>query len=141
MSEKLRKLLIQDEGEVNHAYQDSEGYWTIGVGRLIDKRKGGGISHDEAMLLLDHDIEKATRGAQTFNWFYSLNVARQAVVISMIFNMGLPTFSRFRKTIEYISLGEYQEAGDEMLDSLWAEQVGPRAWRLSQMMRSGEWND
>lgn len=25
---------------VPHAYQDHLGYWTIGVGRLIDKRKG-----------------------------------------------------------------------------------------------------
>jgi len=36
----------------------------------------------------------------------------------------------------------YDKAADEMLDSLWAEQVGKRAKRLALMMRTGEdYND
>lgn len=139
MSEKLKQLLIRDEDEVPHAYQDSEGYWTIGVGRLIDKRKGGELSHDEIMYLLDNDIAEKRRQAGTFPWFDHLNPARQAVIISMIFNLGLDGFSEFKKTIGYINNGKYQEAGDEMLNSKWAMQVGKRANRLSQMMKTGEW--
>lgn len=37
----LASLLTSDEGRVPHAYQDHLGYWTIGVGHLIDRRKGG----------------------------------------------------------------------------------------------------
>ena len=39
---KTVEQLRRNEGEVLHAYQDHLGFWTIGVGRLIDKRKGGG---------------------------------------------------------------------------------------------------
>ena len=51
--ERLKSTLLKHEAEVSHAYEDSEGYLTVGVGRLIDKRKDGGISHTEAMYLLD----------------------------------------------------------------------------------------
>ena len=50
--------LKKEEGVVKHAYQDHLGYWTIGVGRLIDKRKGGGLSDEEIDYLLGNDIEK-----------------------------------------------------------------------------------
>ena len=32
----LKARLRLEEGEVLHAYQDSLGWWTIGVGHLID---------------------------------------------------------------------------------------------------------
>jgi len=37
---QLEQQLRRDEGEVLHEYKDSLGYSTIGIGRLIDKRKG-----------------------------------------------------------------------------------------------------
>ena len=36
----IRSLLKRDEGVKLSAYQDSESFWTIGIGRLIDARKG-----------------------------------------------------------------------------------------------------
>ena len=55
----LRELLIRDEGCVPHAYADSLGYWTIGVGHCIDKRVGCGLPEPFIMQLLDHDIAEA----------------------------------------------------------------------------------
>ena len=57
----LIRELERDEGRVLHAYQDSRGFWTIGIGRLIDKRKGGGISNEEADLLKRNDIARFKR--------------------------------------------------------------------------------
>ena len=54
----IEDQLRLDEGERLTAYQDHLGYWTIGVGRLIDDRKGGGISPAESTMLLRHDIER-----------------------------------------------------------------------------------
>ena len=48
----LAQLLEAREGRVAHAYIDSEGYTTIGVGRLIDKRKGGRLTDREIDYLL-----------------------------------------------------------------------------------------
>lgn len=138
MIEKLKQLLIKHEAEVNHVYEDSEGYLTIGVGRLIDKRKGGKISHDEAMYLLDNDI-KAVIGQcdRAFDWFDELDETRKIVILNMVFNLGIDGFKKFKKTIQHIENKNYEEAAIEMLDSAWSIQVGRRAIELSQMMKDG----
>lgn len=135
--DKLARELIRDEGMVLHAYQDSEGYWTIGVGRLIDKRLGGGISEEEAEYLLDHDIDDALRHARRYDWFDDLTDARQRCIVNMIFNMGPSRFAGFRRMIAAIERGDYEEAAREMEDSRWCRQVGPRCERLKEMMRHG----
>ena len=138
MIEKLKQLLIKHEAEVNHAYQDTEGYWTIGVGHLIDERKGGSISHKISMLILADDIaEKLGQCDRAFDWFDDLNETRKIVILNMVFNMGLGNFKDFKKTISYIEDGDYDEASVEMLDSKWSNQVGSRATELSTMMKNG----
>lgn len=64
MRAELTKQLRRDEGEVLSAYQDHLGYWTIGVGRLIDKRKGGGLTSEESDYLLGNDIDKRDKELQ-----------------------------------------------------------------------------
>lgn len=136
----LRNQLLRDEGLVRHAYQDSEGYWTIGVGRLIDKRKGGGLTDSECMYLLDNDISRTVDELQTaLPWTESLDEARRGVLLNMAFNMGVPTLLQFRKTLALVRMGKYSDASREMLDSRWARQVGDRAKRLSVQMATGDW--
>lgn len=138
MIEELKQSLIKHEGEVNHAYRDSEGYLTIGVGRLIDENKGGGISHDEAMYLLDNDIKVVIGQCdREFDWFDDLGESRKIVVLNMVFNLGLEGFKKFKQTIRFIESKMYEDAATEMLDSKWANQVGRRALELSGIMRSG----
>ena len=55
MYENIKEMLIKNEGLVLQVYDDSLGYKTIGVGRCLDKN---GISEDEAMYLLENDIER-----------------------------------------------------------------------------------
>jgi len=47
--------LEREEGRRAKAYRDHLGYWTIGVGRLIDPRKGGSIRPDEESVLIRND--------------------------------------------------------------------------------------
>jgi len=56
----LADQLRAEEGERASAYQDSLGYWTIGVGRLIDARKGGRLRSNEIDFMLTNDIEEKT---------------------------------------------------------------------------------
>ena len=133
----IKEILIRDEGCKLKPYTDSVGKLTIGVGRNLDDN---GITYEEAMLMLDHDLTIAEHEAENFTWFYDLNDARQAVIISMIFNMGLPTLKKFKKTIACLEKQDYWQASIEMLDSVWAEQVGPRAQRLSRMMETGKYD-
>lgn len=130
----LEEILIRDEGLRLKPYRDTVGKLTIGVGRNLDDV---GISETEARVLLRNDIEKVREQAERFHWFADLNEARQVVVLSMIFNMGFDGFSGFRNTIKSIAAGDYNDAANRMLESKWATQVGARAGRLANAMRTG----
>ena len=137
---KAREQLIRHEGEVLHAYQDHLGFWTIGVGRLIDKRKGGGISKEESAMLLNNDMNSRIVALQEkLPWFDSLNDARKAVLLNMSFQLGIAGLMSFTKTLDLIKNGYYDEAATNMLKSKWATQTPNRANEMATQMRTGTW--
>ena len=136
----LKSQLIREEGAESCAYQDSLGFWTIGVGRLIDSRKGGGLSNDEINYLLENDIKTKTREVLlALPWMPRLSEPRQAVLIGMAFQMGIGGLLKFKRTLGSIEDGQYTEAAAEMLDSAWAQQTPARAHRMAKQMETGEW--
>jgi lysozyme len=136
----VRDLIESDEGRIAHAYKDSLGYWTIGVGRLIDERKGGHLSDAEIDMLLDNDIASCVAAlSDALPWFSKLDEVRQAVLISMAFQLGVAGLLKFQITLGSVETGDYTTAGDEMLQSRWAKQTPERARRLADMMRTGRW--
>lgn len=136
--ELLLAEIKRDEGVIPHAYQDSLGYWTIGVGRLIDKRKGGRLTPAEIDYLLSNDIdEKVADLDKVAPWWRQLSPVRKRVMINMTFNMGIGWLTTFKNTVANIRTGNYEAAAKGMLASKWAKQVGPRADRLAEMMRKG----
>lgn len=137
---KLADQLLRDEGFVPHAYKDSLGYLTIGVGRLIDKNKGGGITKDEALYLLQNDIAKVNAQLRArLPWTDKLSEARRGVLLNMAFQLGIAGLLGFKNTLSMIERGEYSKAADGMLQSLWAKQTPARAKRLSEQMRLDKW--
>ncbi len=138
--DRLETQLRRDEGEVLTAYTDSLGYLTIGVGRLIDKRKGGGITREESSYLLGNDIAKRATGlSASLPWTDALDEARRGVLINMAFQMGLDGLMGFRNTLATVQAGNYQLAAQQMLQSQWAKQTPERAQRLSAQMADGQW--
>src|SRR5678809_1238796 len=86
----LKKQLAQEEGNVPYAYQDHLGYWTIGIGFLIDKRKGGGLRPEEIEFIFNNRIKLLKEELnKKIPWISSLNEPRQAVLISMAYQMGV----------------------------------------------------
>ena len=137
--ERLRRLLIVHEGLRLKPYRCPAGYLTIGVGRNLEAR---GISREEAMVLLENDIAEAEAAARGFfPAFDRLEEPRQAVLVDMAFNLGAVRLGGFRRFRAALERGDFEQAAREMLDSKWAEQVGPRARRLAEMMRRGTWAD
>lgn len=137
-SRLLEAELARDEGEVLHAYSDSEGYLTIGIGRLIDKRRGGGISHEEAIYLLRNDIADKVRDLDgALPWWRSLSPVRQRVLVNMCFNLGLRGLLGFKNTLAAMEQGRYEDAAKGMRASKWSRQVGERAERLAEMIKQG----
>lgn len=140
MRAELVKQLRGDEGEVPHAYQDSLGLWTIGVGRLIDKRKGGGLRPDEITYLLQNDIDDRIEAlTRSLPWFQDLDDARKGVLLNMSFQLGVQGLLGFERTLGLVQAGKYENAAHAMLQSKWATQTPARAKRMAEQMRSGSW--
>ena len=135
MAESLTDTLIRHEGMRLEPYQDTVGKLTIGVGRNLDDN---GISREEALLLLSNDIDQARAELLScYPWVASLNQTRQDALINMVFNLGMPRFSKFRKMLAAMEEGDFDQAAQEMLDSRWAEQVKGRAIELARRMAMG----
>lgn len=149
--EKLAQELRRDEGVRYAAYKDSLGYWTVGVGHLIDPRKGGdpapfgvdlrnggNITDSQVNKLLNDDINEAMGQLDNrLPWWSDLCDARQRVLVNMCFNLGIAGLVGFSNTLADIKNENYASASRRMLSTKWASQVGDRAKRLAQMMLTG----
>lgn len=140
-AQRLVDQLRRDEGERLAVYQDQLGYWTIGVGRLVDARRGGGITAEESAYLLANDISKRRQAlAQRYSWFAALDPARQAALVNMAFQLGLEGLDRFPRMLAAVRDQRYAEAESHGLDSVWARQQTPgRARRVMRQLATGEW--
>ena len=117
-------------------------------------------------------VAQAIQHAEKYEWFSSLNTVvegygdwhsgivspRQAVIISMIFQLGPQGFAGFKRMIaaleadmngepepvmeiagENVRVPWFHIAGKEMVESKWVRQTPRRAQELAEMMRTGEW--
>ena len=129
--------LVRDEALRLKPYRDSVGKLTIGIGRNLDDV---GISESEARVMLANDLEKVRQQiAFMLPWAAKLSAARMSVLENMAFNMGMARLLGFTNTLKLIELADYGNAAAEMLKSAWATQVGARAQRLSQQMKTDQW--
>jgi lysozyme len=144
--QRLIEQLKRHEGVKTHAYDDTAveidnpGKITIGVGRNIDPRGGLGLSMEEIEYLLSNDITRCMRELKTeYSWFGDLDDARAEAITNVFLNLGATRFRQFKKAIAAMSVGNYDLAATEFLDSLWARQVGNRALELTDIIKTGEY--
>lgn len=134
----IEELLIKEEGFVPHAYLDTEGYWTIGYGQLIDERKGGGISRRAAHFMLCEETDQIREALdQRIPWWRQLNEDRQTILLAMAYQMGVSGLMSFRNTLRAIKEGNYKKGAQGMRASKWARQTPGRAQRMAKAMESG----
>lgn len=141
----LQRLMVElerDEGRRLKPYVDTVGKVTIGVGRNLSDV---GISNAEADFFLANDVERILVGLDDkLPWWRNMDEERQLVLANLAFNVGIEDHTpegkllTFKHTLEAMRLGNYVQAGEAMLQSKWARQVGPRARRLAERMRKGE---
>lgn len=135
--DRLLAQLARHEGLRLRPYRDSVGYLTIGYGRNLDTV---GITPDEARYLLNDDVDRTIQSLVARHpWVLDLDPVRQAVIVNMVFNLGLDGLDRFVVTLRAMQQGRYSAAADAMVESKWAVQVGPRAVELAAMMKTGQW--
>lgn len=132
-------MLIRHEGSKATVYKDSLGYWTVGVGFLVDpKIKGAGLTLEEQKAVLRIRVQTVIDELdRRQSWWRSMSPKRQAVLADMAYNLGEDHLETFKNTLAYMKAGNYNQAATNMLASLWAKQVGKRAQELADMMRNG----
>ena len=136
-------LLRGHEGVRNVLYKDSKGIETFGIGHNAHEP----ISEAAISQIFQDDLTNVLGELNmNFSWFSGMDDVRQAAIIDMVFNMGMPTFSEFRKTIGFMEAGDYWNASKEILRgsgpggmSRYYADVGVRAERISQKLETGEW--
>ena len=129
----LEQLVAADEGLRLMPYLCTAGVLTVGYGTAFP------LTEQEAHLLLRHRLQGVLDQCERrFPWWSKLSPARQQVVASMGYQLGISGLMGFRRMLAAIDAGNYRLASDEMLDSKWAISDSPaRARRLAQMMTRG----
>ena len=136
--DKLIQELILDEGYKYETYEDHLGFLTLGVGHLvldtdpeIDKPVGTPVSEERVLECLNNDIETVCDELnRNMPWWKELSDEKMRVLANMCFNLGITRLLKFRKFLAALESGDFETAGEEMMDSKWATQVGARATRL-----------
>ena len=136
--DKVMEQLKIDEGVVYEIYLDHLGYPTFGIGHLILDQDpehglpvGVHISEERVKEAFYRDFEIALTECKMLygSWDHFPDEV-QEVLINMMFNLGRPRLSGFKKMNAALVSGDLETAAIEGRDSRWYVQVGDRAERL-----------
>ena len=144
LTDRLREELKIDEGCKYEIYLDHLGLPTFGIGHLItdkdpEHQMGVGTPVDEIRVneAFEQDVHVTLDECRKlFDDWDKLPEEVQLITANMMFNMGRPRLSKFKKMIQAIRDGDWIEAGNQMQDSRWYKQVTNRADRLISRMKA-----
>lgn len=149
--DKIINRIKEYEGFSLKPYKCTAGKWTVGYGynyqdrgfttetatEILEK----GFTKELADRLIAEDVARCVTEALTFPFFAQMNEARQAVIVDMIYQLGIKGFKDFKKTIEWLSKGNYRGASQEMVKSKWFTQSGRRSRTNVKQMDTGVWQE
>ena len=144
--EAVYEQLKIDEGVVYGIYNDHLGYPTFGVGHLIleddeefGRPAGTPVTEERVRACFARDLDIAEGECCTLygeGVFRELPDEVQQILVNMMFNMGRPRLSKFKKMNEAIAQKDWKRAATEGRDSQWYRQVTNRAERLMTRMEN-----
>ena len=116
---------------------------TVGCGHLITKddeeyncKVGKVITQERSDELFKKDIQITIDDCKkVYKDWDALPEEVKRISANMMFNLGRPRYSKFKKMIQAIKDGDWFEASVQMTDSKWYKQVPNRAKRLVERMR------
>lgn len=150
-------LLEFEEGWRDRPYLCSENYPTVGYGFKLGPKWEHSLKDFQRMFAFSLPkpvgdfwlgylteklaLEIASHPATKAAWAACAgNLPRQAVLLSMAFQMGLDGLAKFLATLNHIAKGRFELASRTMMQSRWAEQTPRRARRHAEQMRTGQWD-
>lgn len=124
-------------------YYCSEQFPTVGYGKRVGNKNDPlpniTVTEKESLDFVRKRIDESI--AQLSNTYPTAwskcNMQRQAILISMVYQLGLTGVSKFKKMWAALESSNFEEASRQMLDSLWAKQTKNRALRHAKTMKDG----
>ena len=138
------ELIIKlEESFRSKPYYCSEQFPTVGYGERVGNKNDPlpNITRTEKESL-DFVRKRIADAITRLSTMYPIawskcNQQRQAILISMMYQLGSTGLSNFKKMWSAIESNNFEEASKQMLDSLWAKQTKNRALRHSKTMKDG----
>lgn len=139
-------LITQHEGRRAVFYIDTTGHPSVGVGCNLDSENAAmdltavgvdiqdvlaGMPLAESQIdgLLLIQLNRCIYQAQIlFPKFDEMPANAQAVIMDMIFNLGMRGFGLFLKAILALKEGRWNDAADELRNSKWWRDVNPKGY-------------
>ena len=123
-------------------YKDSLGKLTIGFGHLIvaGDNFAGGITEEEADLLLQKDIVRTINAAKAIYVEYNMKTPYivQLTLTEMVFQMGSGGVRAFKNTLAAMAAGNYAAAANGIRNSLWYRQTTNRAETMARRLEAAQ---
>lgn len=148
---EIVQRLVLHEGCRLQPYRCSEGYLTIGVGRNLETNPltaeeqkvcgdwEHGITKNAAFFLLRNDIKRVKQECIDHIPFWKqLDDERKYALLDMAFQLGIKGLLKFKKMLSFMGVGNYRQAKDECLASLYAKQTPARAERIAKCIETGK---
>lgn len=110
---KTQEGSIKDRQGNHIAYQDSGGVWTIGYGHTGTVRRGDTITEEQALALLDKDVEWAEKAVNSSLNGYSLTQNQFDALVSLTYNIGATGFKN-STVVKRIKVGDYNGAAEAL---------------------------
>jgi lysozyme len=141
----LIDALKRDEGLRLQPYKDTRGFTTIYYGHNLDANPLpaeviAAASEAVATTVLLADVMRIQlKLFKDLPWIQRLPLVIQGVLINLAFNVGVTGEEAFHHMLSAAEAGDYVAASEALKNSLWYTQVGDRAKRLVEQLRTGVW--
>lgn len=160
MTRCVEDMLDRDEGKEYQAYPDplspcavaarkglptlglDGAPWTIGKGHTGPEVHQGLVWNDDQIdYAFQLDVAEAWTDCQNHfePWFSQLSEPRQAVLVCMVYQMGIDRVLKFVNTLAAVRDQHFALAADGMRSSVWGKQTPKRVNRLAIQMEQGAW--
>ena len=133
--QKVKKMMVSEEGRWLSLYRCPAGYLTIGIGHNIEQN---GISPKVCDFIFQEDVQVHLEAAEKIfaGKFQTFSELRQMAFLNMVFQMGEFRFRKFKNMIQAAIDGRWEDCAAHALDSEWAKvQTPERAKRVARMIR------
>ena len=137
---ELKIKIKKHEGYRDHIYLDSLSIPTFGYGHMVlpddDLVKDKHYPIEVAEKYFDKDFSVAVSDAEKLIGDINLNFIQKCCIIQMVYQLGSPRTSKFKKMWQALRDGDIQEASVQILDSQWNKQTTGRCAEVAAEMGS-----